>query len=112
MFALIQNGVCTGINSVGHDNAIKGDDDYVVECEGYEAFGQLHDKETGEFTGVTSTDEELAVEAQAYLGSTDYIYLSQQEKGLSDDEVAVKYADIITKRIEAREVVSAYNDSL
>ena len=58
------------------------------------------------------TDEELANEAQAYLDSTDYIYLSQKEKGLSDEEVAEKYADIISKRIEQRSIVSAYQDSL
>ena len=58
------------------------------------------------------TDEELALEAQAYLDSTDYIYLSQKEKGLSDDEVAEKYADIITKRIEQRAIISDYEDSL
>ena len=61
---------------------------------------------------VTSQPEFLATEAQAYLNSTDYIYLSQKEKGLSDEEVAEKYADIITKRIEQRAIVSAYEDSL
>jgi len=65
----------------------------------------------GEFVEDKSA-EELAIEAQTYLDSTDYIYLSQKEKGLSDDEVAEKYADIITKRIEQRAIISEYQDSL
>ena len=65
----------------------------------------------GEFVEDKSA-EELAIEAQAYLDSTDYIYLSQKEKGLSDEEVAEKYADIITKRIEQRAIISEYQGSL
>jgi len=108
MYAVIKNGKVTSM--------IYSEKPVGLNLEGCE----LVESEDG-MVGMTYADgvfidvksaEELAIEAQLYLDSTDYIYLSQKEKGLSDKEVAKKYADIITKRIESRDIVSDYEDSI
>ena len=119
MFALIQNGVVVSINSVGFDNAVMGENDYVTECDDFSVSGKAHDKETGEFTALTATDEEQEKSRSiAYADVTtgsDRLFQSYQASIANEDEdevVTAKKVAWLERRAEIQDEYPLSTDSL